>query len=214
MVATAILSSLLALSSTVSGAAILKRDDGCSNFPVNGISTNSDYFSLWAQYDETDVELPLAMSTFGTSGQVQTSFLAPADDSGVTIGNLFQLNNSGLVGIGYPDGNDQTATWVSDATEDGGPLPFSLSQNTTLAGIAEDYCELVNTDPNGSTIPGPVLAAEGSADNWSICNRTDNALQLGLVFKAANFSADYGYNFTTCQSVHVFLRSSAIGNQA
>ncbi|KAJ3749311.1 hypothetical protein DFH05DRAFT_1476299, partial [Lentinula detonsa] len=197
MVATAILSSLLTLSSTVSGAAIFKRDDGCSNYPINGISTNSDYFSLWAQYNETGVELPLAMSTFGTSGQVQTAFLAPADYAGVTIGNLFQMNNSGVVGIGYPE-----SRWMSD----GGPLPFSLSQNISLAGIAEDYCELVNTDPNGSSIPGPVLAAEGTPDSWSICNRTDNALQLGLVFKAASFSADYGYNFSTCQSVHVFLR--------
>ncbi|KAJ3772395.1 hypothetical protein FB446DRAFT_788756 [Lentinula raphanica] len=214
MVAAAILSSLLVLSSTASGAAIFKRDDGCSNFPINGISTNSDFFALWAVYNDTGVEIPLAMSTFGTSGSVETAFLAPAGLAGVTVGNLFQLNNSGLVGIGYPDGNDQTKTWVSDSTEDGGPLPFSLSDNSTLAGIAEDYCELVNTDPNGSTLPGPVLAAEGTPDSWSICNRTDNALELGLVFKAADYSADYGYNVSTCQFVHVFLRSSAIGNEA
>ncbi|KIK51621.1 hypothetical protein GYMLUDRAFT_78128 [Collybiopsis luxurians FD-317 M1] len=213
MIARAVLPSIFFFACSAAGAAVFKRDGGCNNFPTNGVSNNADYFSLWAQYDQTGTEIPLAMGTFATSAPFTGAVLATADYSGATVGSLFQLNNSGLVGIGYPDGNDQTATWIAHSTEDGGPVPFALSPSGSLAGIDEDYCEVVSTDPNGSPFPGPLLAAEGTADDWSICNRTSNPAQMGLVLRAATWSADYGYNFPTCQPVHVFLRSFTIGNE-
>ncbi|KAF5389211.1 hypothetical protein D9757_003474 [Collybiopsis confluens] len=207
---TGIIFSSLFLTSGALSAAIFGRDEGCRNFPTNGVGNTSDYFTLWAVYDNPadGGEVPLAMSTFGTSANVETTFLAPAEHSGVTLGILFHLNNTGLVGIQYPDGNDHSALWVSQSTEQGGPLPFSPAKDDNLAGMAEDYCEVVSTDPEGSPFPGPLLAGEGTADGWSLCNRTDNAVYQGVVLNAAEYSEDYGYDFATCKSVHVFLRSS------
>jgi hypothetical protein len=210
MIVSIVFSSLLLFKASPVDAHIFKRS-GCSNFFDNGISTTFDSFSLWTQYDESGVQLPLALGTFdaGTSAQLTTVFLVPEDFAGVTVGNLFQLNTSGLVGIGFPDDSTQTSTWPSGVTESGSSLPFTLSPSGSLAGMNEDYCGVASTDPNGSPFPGPVLSVQGTPDEWSICNRTENPLQLDLVFQAVDSNLDY--NFSTCQSVHVYLNSSDFG---
>ncbi|KAE9403993.1 hypothetical protein BT96DRAFT_917162 [Gymnopus androsaceus JB14] len=199
MVSRVSLASLLVFVSSAFGTAVFKRDDGCQNFGESGIANNADSFSLWAQYDQ-------GRTFSGNSDDVESVFLAPNQSAGVMVGDLFQLNSAGIVGIGYPDSNYQNLTWNSDSTDDGAPLPFSLSKDSTIAGIAEDYCEVVSTDPNGSLYSGPLLAGEGTVDGWYICNSTGNSLQQGVVLNAADYSAEYGYNFSTCQSVHILLR--------
>ncbi|KAF9064234.1 hypothetical protein BDP27DRAFT_1367372 [Rhodocollybia butyracea] len=198
--------------SSARGTAILRRDDGCRSFPTSGVPNNNNAFELWAQFEDKST-IPLALSTFSTSTtNVQEVYLAPTGLAGEIVANLFTLKNSGLVSSGSSDDSGTNTTWVSNSVDAGGPFPFSLSDPTVDDGIAEDYCEVANTDPAGSIVDGPLLAADGATDGWAICNRTDNAQYQGVVFQPASYSSDYDFDFTTCQNVAIYLRSSALGN--
>ncbi|KAJ3711709.1 hypothetical protein C8R42DRAFT_728405 [Lentinula raphanica] len=210
------LSSLLLLVPSAFGAAILRRDNGCNGWPSVGIKDNNASFELWAHY-ESRVTVPLALTSFSNdtsngNSSATKAYLAPDDLGGTVIASLFQLNNSGLVGIGSPDANGVNATWISNSVDTGGSAPFSLAADANEAGISDDYCEVPNTDPHGPLIDGPLLGVMGSTSGWAICNRIDIPLFQGVVFNPASYSSSYGFNFTTCQNVTIYLRSDALGN--
>ncbi|KAJ3746844.1 hypothetical protein DFH05DRAFT_1486922 [Lentinula detonsa] len=207
------LPTVLLFVSSAFGAAILKRDNGCNEWPSIGIQDNNASFELWAHY-ESRVTIPLALTSFSNSSISNSTktYLAPNDLGGAVIGNLFTLQNSGLVGIGSSNSSGDNTTWISNSIDAGGPAPFSISADANEAGIAEDYCEVTNTDPHGPLINGPLLGVQGSTADWAICNRLDIPVLQGVVFKPASFSSDYGFNFSTCQNVTIYLRSTALGN--
>ncbi|KAJ4490602.1 hypothetical protein J3R30DRAFT_113110 [Lentinula aciculospora] len=212
---------LVSSPSPAQSAAILRRDNGCNAWPSVGIKDNNNSFELWAHY-ESRVAVPLAITTFSNqssdsvNSSIQHAYLAPNDLGGTVIGNLFTLNNSGLIGSGSSSSNSSgestNTTWISNAVDAGGSFPFSLAVDTNYAGIADDYCEVPNTDPNGSLINGPLFGVQGTTAGWAICNRIDNPLFQGVVFKPAEYSASYGFNFSTCLNVTIYLRSDALGN--
>ncbi|THH20155.1 hypothetical protein EW146_g1167 [Bondarzewia mesenterica] len=167
----------------------LKRDTapGCRSFIINGIGTVLN-FTLLAQYDNnTSIQKQLVLGGNGNS-TATVSYLGTAETIPTPEGQNFTMTDSGLTAQAV-DGN--TVPKVSSNVNSGGFLGFLAESDSAPTSPAQIYCELFNTDPNGSPYAYPILAVNSDADNFLICNSTASSQQNVVLGPVQTSATDY-----------------------
>ncbi|KAI0040750.1 hypothetical protein FA95DRAFT_825917 [Auriscalpium vulgare] len=164
----------------------------CAAF-ANGVPAVAQ-FTLSAHYVNATTR-PQTLVLGAPSAASNESYLGTAETIRVPVGSTFAMAQSGVTarpvaGAGAPS--------VSRAVPGSNAL---LTFTADAAAPAQAYCELVNTDPNGSPYPYPVLAVNSDSENFSVC-RSEGGEDV-VVYNAS--SATTVYDAGSCQKVHVLL---------
>ncbi|KAI0311852.1 hypothetical protein OF83DRAFT_1087419 [Amylostereum chailletii] len=197
MLALSALSSLLLASSTIALTTPHRRtSSGCSAFPVNGVPDVPNFTLLAQSTADASVQEPLVLVAHTPS--LTLSYLATADSISTAspLGSTFSMASSGITA--------HTANNGSAVSVDvGSSNAFLQFVSLTSAPPAEDYCELVNTDPNGSPYAYPVLAVNGDSGSFFLCDSGSNSERL-VVFNPEQASATT-FVFDTCDKVDILI---------
>ncbi|EIM88512.1 uncharacterized protein STEHIDRAFT_120670 [Stereum hirsutum FP-91666 SS1] len=190
-----VLAPVFLAASVLASPALITRQTpaGCQSFPTDG-AWNVDNFTLSALLED-DTQKPLALS-----GNDTTFTLATTESISSPQGTNFTMVSSAVTA---PVMSNNDVAKAANTVTDGGFLTFATSQDDSASAV-DSYCELYNTDPNGSIYPYPLLAVNGYADGFSLCDSTNDS-QVNVVFNASQDASSTGYDYSTCVPVHLLM---------
>jgi hypothetical protein len=170
--------------------------------PLNGTPNPASHFTLLSvsKADSSDQQ-PLALGLNGIPDS-STSWLGTANSIDTIVAETFFMLDEGITAYA----SDGSFVGVSNLVPSGnGLLSFQHPYGTLEIKIAQIYCELFNTSPNGALFPDTLAVNGADSNSFSLCTSSTSGEVLVVYNATEAGSTDAGFVWTTCTAVDVYI---------